>query len=70
LNGQHKSNEENSSNLREEIERLKRDLKKSESIENELRRTVDEHVREKNDLQTAKEQVQYSVGNMSFNNFN
>jgi ribosomal protein S13 len=48
--------------LREEIERLKRDLKKSESIENELRRTVDEHVREKNDLQTAKEQVRYSVG--------
>lgn len=57
LNNQLKSSEENSSNLREDIEKLRRDLKKAESFENELRRTVETQNRDKNELQLAKDQV-------------
>ena len=62
MNGQLKSSEENATQLRDEIEKLRRDLKRAESIESDLKRTVDMKTRENSELQSAKDQVQ----NMKF----
>lgn len=49
--------EEKSSDLRDDIARLKRDLKKAEDVESELRRTLDTQTKENTELQALKEQA-------------
>lgn len=57
LTRQLKTAETKVTDFSDDVSRLKRDLQKSETIENDLRRSIEQQNKENIDLRTAKDQV-------------
>ncbi len=61
LDGQLRLSDTKCSDYKDDVERLKRDLAKAESIESELRRSIDQQSRTSHDYQLLRDQVSLRI---------